>query len=198
MPIGVGILRTCLRRQFGPAVLLAVAVSVGCSSSARERLKAFFFEIPPEPQAQSFADKPADLPSEPPALSLPESKYVSLHPPYLARQCQNCHDSAHRMQVREDLADSCRGCHARFFGPEVGHPPVAQGQCAECHDMHRSEQLHLLKNTVLKTCVECHDEPADLSKDAHGGPKVEQCTSCHDPHFGSGALLRTSAPPTPK
>ena len=191
-------MRTCLRHQFGPVVLLTVAVSVGCSSATRERLKAWFFEIPPEPQSQVVADKPADSASEPPALSLPESKYVSLHPPYLARQCQSCHDTAQRMQVRKDLADSCRGCHARYFGPEVGHAPVAQGQCVECHDMHRSEQLHLLKNSVLKTCVECHDEPADLSKDAHGGPKVEQCTSCHDPHFGSGALLRTGAQPTPK
>jgi hypothetical protein len=64
--------------------------------------------------------------------------------------------------------------------------------------MHRSDQPHLLKRPLLQTCVECHDEPADLSKDAHGGPKVEQCTSCHDPHFGSGPLLRTGAPPTPK
>ena len=191
-------MRTCLRRQLGPALLLAVAVSVSCSSSARERLKAFFFEIPPEPQTQGAADKPLDPTPEPSALSLPESKYVSLHPPYVARQCQSCHDVAQRMQVRKDLADSCRGCHARYFGPEVGHAPVAQGQCAECHDMHRSEQLHLLKKSVLKTCVECHDEPAELSKDAHGGPKVDQCTSCHDPHFRSGALLRTGAPSMPK
>ena len=191
-------MRTSLRRQLGPVVLLAVAVSVGCSSSARERLKAFFFEIPPEPQAQGVADIPADSPSEPPALSLPESKCVSLHPPYMARQCESCHDTAQRMQVRKDLADSCRGCHARYFGPEVGHAPVAQGQCAECHDMHRSDQPHLLKHPLLQTCVECHDEPTEVSKAAHGGPKVEQCTSCHDPHFGSGALLRTAAPPTPK
>ncbi len=29
------------------------------------------------------------------------------------------------------MADSCGGCHARYFGPEVGHAPVAQGRCAE-------------------------------------------------------------------
>lgn len=191
-------MRTCLKRQFGHVVLLTVTVSVGCSSAARERLKAFFFEIPPEIQGQVVADKPTDSASEPPALLLPESKYVSFHPPYIARQCASCHDAGERMQVRSDLADSCRGCHARYFGPEVGHPPVAQGQCAQCHDMHRSEQRHLLKQPLLKTCVECHDEPADLSKAAHSGPKAEQCTDCHDPHFGSGALLRSGVQPSPK
>lgn len=191
-------MNTCLRRQFGPVVLLSVVISVGCSSAARERLRAFFFEIPPEPPAQVVAEKPADSLSEPPALSLPESNYVSLHPPYVARQCQSCHDIAQRMQVRKDLADACRNCHVRYFEPEVGHAPVSQGQCVECHEMHRSAQPHLLKRPLLQTCLECHDEPADLSEAAHTGPTVEQCTSCHDPHFGSGALLRSDLHPAPK
>jgi predicted CXXCH cytochrome family protein len=186
------------KRQLGLAILLAAAVSVGCSSAARERLKAWFFEIPPDIQPQALADNSADTASELPALPLPESKYVSLHPPYVTRDCQSCHDSAQRMAVRTDLADSCRVCHARYFGPEVGHAPVSQGQCGECHDMHRSPHSALLKRPMLLTCVECHDEPADLSEAAHSGPKVDQCTSCHDPHFGSGMLLRTVAEPTPR
>ena len=95
------------------------------------------------------------------------------------------------MHARENLLDSCRTCHARYFGPEVGHAPVALGQCVECHDMHRSERPHLLRLPTFELCMECHDEPEDLSPDAHSREDVEKCTACHDSHFGTGSLLKT-------
>ena len=186
-----------MRRLAGFIFLLSI-VSWGCSSTTRERLKAFFFEIPPE---NSSGESPSAVDSaglardtyQPPALELPPSRFASLHPPYVTRDCRACHDASSRMDVREDLADACSTCHARYFTDAVGHAPVAAGECAECHDLHRSVHLNLLKMSVLDTCVECHDEPEDLSEDAHAVAGVEQCTKCHDPHFGTDLLLKPGA-----
>jgi predicted CXXCH cytochrome family protein len=99
------------------------------------------------------------------------------------------------MQVREDMLDSCRECHPRYFSDAVRHDPVSSGDCDTCHQPHRSELLHLLRQPVYNTCVDCHDEPEDLSEEAHGGDilesgAVKNCTVCHDPHFGAEKLLR--------
>lgn len=184
-----------MRRLAGFIFLLSV-VSWGCSSATRERLKAFFFEIPPE---HSAGESPPTVDSsglargtyQPPVFELPPSRFASLHPPYVTRNCRACHDATLRMKVREDIADTCMTCHSRYFTDAVGHAPVAAGECAECHELHRSVHPNLLKIPVLETCVECHDEPEDLSEDAHAVAGVENCTQCHDPHFGTGMLLKS-------
>lgn len=179
-------------RHASGVVLLAVAV--GCSAAARQRLTAFFFEVPMSPVEPAPGAPAAPFAAAKP----PPARFASIHPPFVRQECRSCHDAAERMRVRADLADSCRGCHPRYFGPEVGHAPVANAQCGDCHEMHRSEHERLLKQPVLATCVECHEEPADLSPAAHSAPGVERCTGCHDPHFGTGMLLRQGAKPPPK
>ncbi len=177
-------------------VFLGCVAVLGCSASVRDRLNAFFFEVPPS--ATEGATQPPSKPPEPeppPAVGAAPVRFLSVHRPFQQRACQSCHDAAQKMAVRVDLADSCRGCHGRYFGPEVGHAPVSNGQCGDCHDMHRSVNDHLLKLPVLGTCVECHDAPEDLSPAAHQRPNVERCTSCHDPHFGRGMLLRPGVEP---
>ena len=183
------------RFYYAMAVGLAtVAGMAGCSQATRDRLKAFFFEIPPETQAET--DAPARnagaYDADPPVLVIPTSAYASLHPPFVERSCNNCHDATARMAVRADLLYVCGQCHPRYFTDQVGHGPVAQGQCIVCHDVHRSVHPALLKLSILYTCIECHDEPEDLSEEAHGVTGVENCTQCHDAHFGSGMLLKTT------
>ena len=173
--------------------ILFVVVSVGCSESARYRLKHWFFDIPEDTPVASQADEelvPVPTPV-PVALVGVESAFTSLHPPYVSRECRTCHDASQRMQPRENFLTVCRGCHERYFGPGVGHFPVSEGQCTTCHDMHRSGQAGLLKMPMLEMCVECHDEPVDLSEGAHnGGEGVDDCIRCHDPHFGKSPLLK--------
>jgi predicted CXXCH cytochrome family protein len=171
-------------------------IVLGCSLAARERAERFFFEVPEPSEAPAVAatESPRRA-EEPPKLVLPGSKFQSVHSPYAQRQCARCHDPDRRMQVREDYADQCRACHARYFGDEVGHGPAADGECTTCHVAHRSAQPKLLKMSVLDTCTECHDGPEDLSEEAHGQKGAENCTACHDAHFGSDMFLKPHVRP---
>lgn len=181
-----------MRRLACIAILFVVAF-VGCSESARYRLKHWFFDIPEDqPAASQAGESPEPTPPPAPAeLVRAESRYRSLHPPYVNRECRSCHDATQRMQPRVDFLDRCRDCHDRYFGEGVGHFPVSDGQCIMCHDMHRSTHAGLLKMPTLEMCVECHDEPEDLSEEAHNeGEGVDDCTRCHDPHFGESPLLK--------
>ena len=172
----------------GVGVALGLAAVVGCSQNTRSRLTEWFFEVPEAPSTVAQADRAVSPQDEPPTLTRPRTVYASRHAPFVRRQCSACHDAAQRMQVREDLAESCEGCHARFFSDEVGHYPAQEGECRGCHGLHRTKHAVLLTQSVYDICVECHDAE-DLSEEAHG-EEVENCTACHDAHFGTGALLK--------
>lgn len=187
-----------LIRQPLCVVLICYLVTVGCSPAGRQRLKHWFFEVPEEGResAGSKAEQPppsfeidASLTrlAEPPSL---RPAPTSVHPPYVLRQCAECHNADKRMAARDDFLDSCKSCHPRYFSPQVGHAPVQMGQCTECHDMHLSDRPSLQKLPTLDLCIECHDVPEDLSQPAHSVRGVERCTACHDPHFGTGTLLK--------
>lgn len=184
-------------RKFAWLMLFALIVAMGCSQTARDRFTHWFFEIPEGAPAQeaSAQSSSASASYEPPTLSVPEGKYKSVHGPVVKRDCTSCHDPNQRMHVREDMMDSCRVCHERYFGADVAHSPVEEQECAGCHEPHRSEHPYLLKQPVLETCTECHDGPEDLSEEAHSGENAENCTACHDAHFGEEMLLKPGYEP---
>lgn len=172
-------------------VPLWVLIGIGCSPAARDRVHRWFFDVPNE--AESSNAEATQSPSESWGLQRStEIRFASVHPPFMQRECMQCHDAGNRMRPRDDLLDSCKSCHARFFSDEVGHAPVSDGDCAICHNMHRSLKPHLLTQDVATLCTDCHGGPEELSEEAHRGKGVEQCTRCHDPHFGSGNLLKLS------
>lgn len=186
--------RKVRRRVWVPLLLLLAAW--GCSHTTRDRLMHFFFEIPDRGATEAQADNVADAqappaPARSPLAPIVERRYRSVHAPVVARNCQVCHDVQRRMDApAEWMMVSCRSCHSRYFGDEVGHAPVAYRYCSGCHTPHRSEQPHLLTAPVFDVCMACHPRPENLSRKDHSGPDVESCTKCHDPHFGEGMLLR--------
>ncbi len=191
-----------LRRRACLAVVL-LCVVFGCSQAARDRVTHFFFEIPGEngPSTDAGAREPVPGSSSP-DFTTPVTfsgrgiTFASRHRPVVERRCSSCHDAGDRMQVNTDLMmASCKGCHTRYFGEDVGHPPVADGDCMSCHTPHRSQQPSLLNLPVFETCLECHDEPEDLSEPAHSGADAEACVACHDPHFGQEMLLKSGGTP---
>lgn len=188
MVSGISSVKGAVMRRLGWLASVCMLVVVGCSPTARERLKHFFFEIPKQEQ-------PADAePSTEPALESirlvsAKPQYRSVHVPYQNRECMTCHDSSRRMAVYEDLLDSCASCHEPYFDEDkVMHSPVTDGECRECHVLHRSERRGLLKAPVFDLCTECHDSD-DLDEDTCGTDSPN-CAKCHDAHFGETALLR--------
>ena len=65
------------------AVPLCLGLALGCSQTTRDRLARFFFEIPEGSQPQETQDTAAPASDEPSIATLPETKYVSLHPTIL-------------------------------------------------------------------------------------------------------------------
>lgn len=169
-------------------------VTLGCSGTARERLKHWFFEIPEQADGQAptgaHAEPEPFVPSAMPSGFTARGRFASMHPPYVLRQCDACHGAVECMEVGDKMIESCRSCHPKFFTEAVTHTPVQERMCAECHDLHRSTRAALLKDDTLELCIECHDEPEDLSEPAHTVEGVERCTECHDPHFGSAPYLK--------
>ncbi len=156
----------------------------------------WFFEVPESATQPAASSEAPPAPVLEPSVGLTRgARLATIHPPFALRQCASCHDAESQMHVRQDLLNSCRGCHVRYFTPEVGHAPVSQGQCVECHDMHRSAEVALLKMSAFQLCIDCHDEPESLSPEAHSTADVTNCVRCHDAHFGTGKLLKSGLVP---
>lgn len=182
------------------SLLIGTLIVAGCSLDARNRFKHWFFEIPDETTGTTMDHTAGDasqrseiLAFRPTERSSIPHRFTSMHPPFLQRSCQECHDSSNRMVVADKMLVSCKRCHSGYFREGPGHFPATEGQCTECHDMHRSRQPALLNQPVYELCIECHDEAEDLSEPAHQVAYVERCTECHDPHFGESPLLKANA-----
>jgi len=187
-------------RRFGVYIVLgAIAVVTGCSTGTHTRLMHFFFEYP-EPSSSSSPEHEAtpssEASSQQPLSESPSQPAATIagsrHPPFVRRQCQQCHVNKMSQAPREDFMTACKTCHAERFKPtRFGHAPVIAGACRFCHAMHTSSQLHLLKAAQPVLCTSCHavsfDDKAKTSY--HRGIAGMDCTGCHDPHLADNHFL---------
>lgn len=118
---------------------------------------------------------------------------VSLHEPFVNRQCSQCHVVEELNRVRDDIDNACRSCHAPMIeaaaaatiardGRPGVHQALADGKCVSCHNPHQSPLPHLLRTTAEQMCVRCHT-PADLQAGQHPASMVRgDCLICHQGH----------------
>jgi DmsE family decaheme c-type cytochrome len=116
--------------------------------------------------------------------------------------CSDCHNphgsNAPTLLVRNNVNETCYGCHAEKRGPFLWeHAPVRE-DCTNCHRPHGSTQPALLKARVPWLCQQCHLAPQHPSS-AYSGlglptgatPSGAQqllgkgCTNCHSQVHGS-------------
>lgn len=190
------------------AIATTTLLHVACSMSTREKLTHFFFDVP-SANSMAATNPPTDAtqPADPGAektattdnpLPQPHTQFVSIHPPYLERQCTVCHEADRSNRVSATIMDECSDCHEDYFGKNVEHPPVQRKECMKCHEPHISSQPHLLSRTLFRTCMQCHKKPENLSPESHSGDDVQNCTKCHDPHFGKSPMLKAEAKADPE
>lgn len=169
----------------------------GCSIETRSRLMHFFFEYPepsspsPEREATSSSEassQPTSEPSSQPAETVEGSR----HPPFVQRQCQQCHVGKMSQAPRKDFMAACQTCHADRFKPSrFGHAPTIADDCRFCHAMHTSSQPHLLKEPQAILCTSCHAASFDdkAKNTYHRGIASMDCTGCHNPHLSDNHFL---------
>ena len=181
------------RPGFGLGLAGSVAASmalmlVGCSPGARDQIKRFFFEVP---GPTSLADD--RRPSQRVADTLPSvsagRRFVSVHPPFVRRQCTECHDSRRGQSLIQPWADRCASCHENALRPRPHlHGPFGSRSCNECHLPHASALPALLRQREPDLCLACH-EPTLSQDDSHHRDLAGACTRCHDPHAGPDRRL---------
>ncbi len=115
---------------------------------------------------------------------------IVFHPPYLDKECENCHDKNVMGKLIEPMPAVCYQCHEDFKDLyPVLHGPVDGGFCTECHDPHKSKNDHLLKRTGQELCYYCHNSKDVLKNDVHEDIEDADCIECHNPHGGDDRYI---------
>jgi predicted CXXCH cytochrome family protein len=184
---------TRMRAKRLPAALvlawLALASGPGCSTTPEQRYEVltFFFDGVPPP-ASMLEEVPVEEPlidvvEEP--LQRPRQPAVvyTMHDPYGAKDCDECHESKFSNNLTSEGEELCFGCHdEEDFGGEVLHGPRAAGECTACHNPHKSPYSFLLKEEGSALCEDCHDSTTFARLEAHRAEEGDDCVSCHNPH----------------
>jgi predicted CXXCH cytochrome family protein len=181
------------------SLVVAATLLVGCSSEVRTRVMHFFFEYPADSDTivTGQTDARGSLPSAPPGDEPPfpgesAARFASRHPPFVERQCQECHVRGSGQAPRPDFMNACRQCHQPLFAYQrFGHAPAVSADCRVCHFMHVSSNEALLKAPQATLCVSCHraQHDEDASDTYHNEIDGLRCTACHDPHSADSQLL---------
>lgn len=112
--------------------------------------------------------------------------------------CSDCHNphgtAGEKLLVRDNVNDTCYGCHMEKRGPFVRtHQPV-QENCANCHNPHGTTLPNLLKVRAPFLCQQCHEPTshrggiASVTETSFGTRQntlARGCLNCHTSIHGT-------------
>ncbi|MFO0974137.1 MAG: cytochrome c3 family protein [Phycisphaerae bacterium] len=138
----------------------------------------------------ALADLPPDRVQPPAPLPVARGAkpFASIHPPFAARRCRDCHQVPRVSELVQPWSARCGGCHPRVFAGPVLHGPAGAMACNACHLPHLSTLPKLLRQFDPALCLSCH-EPTLKPMGAAHADLARRCTECHDPHGGADLRL---------
>jgi predicted CXXCH cytochrome family protein len=118
----------------------------------------------------------------------------SLHPPFVDKSCDSCHDGSSSKLVENGSRTLCFACHSdieeQVTKAKIPHAALEAVECTECHSPHASKQRKLVKLPAGGECLSCHDDKAAGAGEVlHGAIVTLGCESCHAPHGGEREKL---------
>jgi len=110
-------------------------------------------------------------------------KPQSIHEPFKAKQCSECHVIEESNRIKDDINAACRSCHASLIesAPPGTHEAVKSGACVICHDPHQSPALHLVRVEAERMCFKCHSVE-QIQTERHPPVARADCLICHAGH----------------
>lgn len=186
---------------------ILVLAAISCSPNLRYSVLSTFFDGVPEaktrrdslsltnenltqlPDGTWVASNQVDSTSTE-FVSTENNAYKSLHPPYLNKECNSCHDFSRMGKLHQEQPALCYGCHQEIAGEKnYKHGPAEGGHCTSCHNPHQSEEELLLVATGQNLCLDCHDEKSIGQNIVHQGINLNNCIECHNPHSSDKKYL---------
>ena len=104
------------------AVLLGLALLVGCKTENKQKWLTFFFDGVPNPNATNasvviYDENGQPLDRAPAIIPTNAAPVVKIqfhpHPPYENKECDKCHESRFSVKMRGPLLKVCADCHQR-------------------------------------------------------------------------------------
>jgi predicted CXXCH cytochrome family protein len=179
------------------AMVMLLALLVGCSAPAKHKWLSTFFDGVPVPGAKT--NQPiAQYDEDGRPLVFKEAPQVNLtpavvqpftrHPPYENKECNECHKSKYSPELKGPENQFCFSCHDNFLEKaKFKHQPV--DDCRSCHDPHGSPFPKMVKKLGSSLCFDCHEEKDMAAVKTHAGNPKQDCLVCHEVHTGHDAFL---------
>ena len=177
----------------GLILIAAIAFIIACSPKSNYKTLSVFFDGVPDPDAidsTAIADSIKQGEASNTPIIVPVTPQFVFHPPYVEKECANCHDQSQMGKLLEPMPGLCYQCHEDFADQyEVLHGPVGAGFCTECHNPHMNKNEYLLLRTGQQLCLGCHNTEDVLKNEVHSDIEDANCTECHNPHGGDDRFI---------
>jgi predicted CXXCH cytochrome family protein len=175
-----------VRAAVAAAVLaLGVLMWLGCGTAQeRYRVLSVFFDGVPNPNATTQESGLVALSN--PGAGSARPVLLSIHKPYVDKQCQACHETAQGVVSASVLNnDSCVQCHEQVLTqyPKM-HEAVTNKACLWCHEPHGSRFTKLLRTDAAALCTQCHDRGLLSTNTPEHQSAEGSCLACHTGHKG--------------